>query len=100
MAHSYDLSKAFDCMNHNLLLLKPSQYNVSTSAVAHMKSYLNNRKQAVKCKTYVSDILTIIIVPQGLVLGPLLYIFFTKNLINNIPLHIKLVAHADARSTG
>ena len=41
-----DLSKAFDCLSHGLLLLKA--YGVSESAIKLLKSYLTNRKQCVK----------------------------------------------------
>ena len=40
-----DLSKAFDCLPHNLLLLKIKSYGVSDSALSLFESYLSNRKQ-------------------------------------------------------
>ncbi|XP_053405193.1 uncharacterized protein LOC128558918 [Mercenaria mercenaria] len=43
-----DLSKAFDGLPHNLLLLKLQHYNVSEQSVSLIKSYLSNRKQCVK----------------------------------------------------
>jgi hypothetical protein len=43
-----DLSKAFDCLPHNILLDKLSAYGVSSHSVALLKSYLSNRKQQLK----------------------------------------------------
>jgi hypothetical protein len=43
-----DLSKAFDCLPHNILLDKLSAYGVSPHSVALLKSYLSNRKQQIK----------------------------------------------------
>ena len=67
-----DLSKAFDCINHELLLAKLHAYGFSIKALKTIKAYLSNRKQRVKVNTSFSswfDLLTG--VPQGLVLGPL-----------------------------
>ena len=43
-----DLSKAFDCLNHELLIAKLSAYGFSMSALRLIHSYLNERKQRVK----------------------------------------------------
>jgi hypothetical protein len=43
-----DLSKAFDCLPHNILLDKLSAYGVSSQSVSLLKSYLSNRKQQIK----------------------------------------------------
>ena len=45
-----DFSKAFDCLNHELLIAKLSSYGFSVSAVRLFDSYLNERKQRVKKK--------------------------------------------------
>jgi hypothetical protein len=43
-----DLSKAFDCLPHNLLLLKLENYGVSENSLKLLQSYLTGRKQCVK----------------------------------------------------
>ena len=43
-----DLSKAFDCLTHDLLLLKLETYGLSENALKLIKSYLSNRRQCVK----------------------------------------------------
>lgn len=43
-----DLSKAFDCINHNLLIAKLDAYGFGQDSLEMMKSYLSNRKQRVK----------------------------------------------------
>ena len=49
-----DLSKAFDCLPHNILLDKLSAYGVSPHSVALLKSYLSNRKQQIKVNNVLS----------------------------------------------
>ena len=74
-----DYSKAFDTMNHDLLLVKLRAYGFSTSALNLLYSYLKYRKQKVVInnKTSSSDVV-IASVPQGSVDGPLLFNFFNK----------------------
>ena len=76
-----DLSKAFDCINHKLLIAKLFWYGVSPSSLNLIFSYLSNRTQRVKTKTSYSDKSTIQYsrVPQGSILGPSL---FNINLID------------------
>jgi hypothetical protein len=49
-----DLSKAFDCLPHDLLLLKLKAYSLSENALNLIDDYLSNRKQYVKVSTYFS----------------------------------------------
>ena len=69
-----DLSKAFDCIDHKLLIAKLFWYGVSPSSLNLIFSYLSNRTQSVKIKTSYRDKSNIEHgVPQGSILGPLLF---------------------------
>ena len=90
-----DLSKAFDTIDHNLLIRKLENYGIRGNSLNWFKSYLKGRIQRVKLNNVSSGWEEIVCgVPQGSILGPLLFIIY----VNDMPLvcrHLEAILFAD-----
>lgn len=90
-----DLKKAFDTISHKLLLQKLNDIGVKESAYRLIESYLSNRHQVVKiCDAKSTPELITYGVPQGSILGPLLFLIYINNM-KDIKLTADITLYAD-----
>lgn len=85
-ALSLDVRKAFDTVNHKLLISKLWQFNLSPDAIGLIQSYLSRRKQSMKVGSSISSLLPITCgVPQGSILGPILFLLMVNDFLEKFP---------------
>lgn len=88
-----DFSKAFDRLDHGILLSKLENFGIGASLLKLFRSYLSHRFQYVQYRGYQSDQYTQTSgVPQGSILGPLFFVLFINDIVDNLDVHYLLYA--------
>lgn len=88
-----DISKAFDKVWHNGLLVKLQNYGICGNVLGWIENYLFDRQQKVVIDGFTSNTETINAgVPQGSVLGPFLFLLYINDICNDLVNHIRLFA--------
>jgi len=98
-----DIQKAFNCVNHNILLFKLEFYRITGKTYKLLKSYRKGRYQIVVLNNYSSSSCSnwseiMLSVPQGSIFGPLLFLLYINDLPQIINDSSKIVLFVDDTS--
>ena len=93
----FDFAKAFDTVSHDLILKKlKTQHNIDGTLLKFFTEYLRSRKQRVILDNVISESVDVLSgVPQGSILGPLLFVLFINDIYANIDNDSKIALFAD-----
>ena len=93
----FDFAKAFGTVSHNIILQKlKAQYKIDSTLLKFFVNYLQGRKQQVIIDNVVSNSVDVLSgVPQGSILGPLLFVLFMNDIYESIDAETNIELHAD-----